>query len=98
MTIDNNDVVIFGKLENQTPVKNSRFTVNVQFKSELSQIYFLPSDYWKSLPPSLAPNSLVYQVDWLSDKTHGMPTSGFPYTKSPYYKGPFLSILNQTVA
>lgn len=73
----------------QTPIKNYRFTISVQFKSMLSQLYFLPLETWKSMPKSLVPHALVYQVDWLSGITHGMPSQGFTYTKSPYYDSPY---------
>jgi hypothetical protein len=86
---DNSDIVMFGNPETKTLAQNSRFNVNVSFKSTLSKIYFFPSEIWESIPSSLIPNNFVYQVDWLSEINHGMPTNGFPYTKSPYYKAPF---------
>jgi hypothetical protein len=86
---NNNNIVVFAKPETQIPINNTRFTVNVSFNSTLSQLYFLPSEIWKSIPASLNPKALIYQVDWLSNISHGMLTNGFAYTKSPYYKSPF---------
>jgi hypothetical protein len=89
IVLEPNSVVVFGNPETQTPTKNSRFYVNVWFKSKLSQLYFLPEEIWKTLPPSLKSDNLVYLVDTISNVTHGMPSNGFAYTKSPFYKAPF---------